>query len=312
MTEAKTSIKTKSSPLGGVRGGRQPLPLRGSRRGQVFLSYLMLTIGLGIGALGWTAFLIPAKIVGGGLTGIATVLYFVLGWDVGLTTLIINGFLLIAAIKILGASFGIRTIVAAVILSGFLSLFQPMFTTPIMHETMMNAIVGGVLSGIGSGIVFINGGSTGGTDIIAMIINKYRNISLGRLLLGIDVIIISSSYFIFKSLETMVYGYMTMAILAYTVDMVLSGNRQTVQFFIISKKPEEIKKLVIHEADRGMTILNGHGGYSGEEIKVLMVIARKNQSSEIFRIVKRVDPDAFITMGNVMGVYGKGFDRIKI
>ncbi len=311
MTEIKTSAKTKSSPKGVIER-KHSLPLRGSRRGQVFLSYLMLTIGLGIGALGWTAFLIPAKIVGGGLTGIATVLYYVLGWDVGLTTLIINGFLLIAAIKILGASFGVRTIVAAVILSGFLSFFQPMFTTPIMHETMMNAIVGGVLSGIGSGIVFINGGSTGGTDIIAMIINKYRNISLGRLLLSIDVIIISSSYFIFKSLETMVYGYMTMAILAYTVDMVLSGNRQTVQFFIISKKPEEIKKLVIHEADRGMTILNGHGGYSGEEIKVLMVIVRKNQSSEIFRIVKRVDPDAFITMGNVMGVYGQGFDRIKI
>lgn len=271
-----------------------------------------MAIGLGIGALGWTAFLIPAKIVGGGLTGIATVLYFVLGWDVGLTTLIINGFLLVAAIKILGASFGVRTIVAAVILSGFLALFQPMFTTPIMHETMMNAIVGGVLAGIGSGIVFINGGSTGGTDIIAMIINKYKNISLGKLLLSIDVVIISSSYFIFQSLETMVYGYMTMAILAYTVDLVLSGNSQTVQFFIISKMPEEIKKLVIHEADRGMTILNGHGGYSGEEIKVLMVIAHKNQSSKIFRIVKRVDPDAFITMGNVMGVYGKGFDRIKI
>ncbi len=288
------------------------LPLSGSRRGQLFLSYLMMAIGLGIGALGWTAFLIPAKIVGGGLTGIATVLYFVLGWDVGLTTLIINGFLLVAAIKILGASFGVRTIVAAVILSGFLALFQPMFTTPIMHETMMNAIVGGVLAGIGSGIVFINGGSTGGTDIIAMIINKYKNISLGKLLLSIDVVIISSSYFIFQSLETMVYGYMTMAILAYTVDLVLSGNSQTVQFFIISKMPEEIKKLVIHEADRGMTILNGHGGYSGEEIKVLMVIAHKNQSSKIFRIVKRVDPDAFITMGNVMGVYGKGFDRIKI
>ncbi len=275
-------------------------------------SYLFLTIGLCIGALGWTAFLIPAKIVGGGLTGIATVLYFVLGWDVGLTTLVINAFLVIAAIKILGASFGMRTIVAAVILSGFLSLFQPMFPNPIMHETMMNAIVGAVMSGIGSGIVFLNGGSTGGTDIIAMIINKYKNISLGRLLLGIDVVIISSSYFIFHSLEKMVYGYMTMAILAYTVDLVLSGNRQSVQFFIISKKFEEIRKLIIHEADKGMTILNGSGGYSDDETKVLMVIARKNQSSEIFRIVKRIDPDAFITMGNVVGVYGKGFDRIKI
>jgi len=196
--------------------------------------------------------------------------------------------------------------------SGFLSVLRPLFPEPVMHETMMNAIVGGVLAGIGAGIVFVNGGSTGGTDIIAMIINKYRNISLGRLLLGIDVIIISSSYFIVHSLENMVYGYMTMAILAYTVDMVISGNRQTVQFFIISDKWEDIRKLILYEADRGMTILNGIGGYSGEERKVLMVIARKTQSSEIFRIVKSVDPEAFITMGTVMGVYGKGFDKIRI
>jgi len=278
----------------------------------VIRSYLMLTIGLGIGALGWTAFLIPAKIVGGGLTGIATVLYFIFGWDVGLTSLLMNGILILLAIKMLGATFGIRTIAGAVILSGFLSFLRPLFPEPVMQETMMNAIVGGVLAGIGSGIVFVNGGSTGGTDIIAMIINKYRNISLGRLLLGIDVIIISSSYFIFNSLEKMVYGYMTMAILAYTVDMVISGNRQTVQFFIISRKYEEIRKLVLFEADRGMTILNGMGGYSGEDRKVLMVIARKTQSSDIFRIVKSVDPEAFITMGTVMGVYGKGFDRIRI
>ena len=313
-------IKTKSSPKG-VIGRKHPLPLRGSlsdyrgqagRRGQVFISYIMLTVGLGIGALGWTAFLIPAKIVGGGLTGIATILYFIFGWDVGLTSLIINAFLLLAAIKILGATFGVRTVAGAVILSGFLSILRPLFPEPVMHETMMNAIVGGVLAGIGAGIVFVNGGSTGGTDIIAMIINKYRNISLGRLLLTIDVIIISSSYFIVHSFEKMIYGYMTMAILAYTVDMVISGNRQTVQFFIISKKFEEVRKMILYEADRGLTILNGIGGYSGEERKVIMVIARKTQSSEIFRIVKSVDPEAFITMGTVMGVYGKGFDKIRI
>jgi uncharacterized membrane-anchored protein YitT (DUF2179 family) len=313
MTGPKTSGETKLTPStdGGVKGGKYPRS-RENRWGQVVYSYLMLTIGLGIGALGWTAFLIPAKIVGGGLTGIATILYFIFGWDVGLTSLVMNGFLLIAAIKVLGATFGIRTIAGAVILSGFLSGLRPLFPEPVMQETMMNAIVGGVLAGIGSGIVFVNGGSTGGTDIIAMIINKYRNISLGRLLLAIDVVIISSSYFIFNSLEKMVYGYMTMAILAYTVDMVISGNKQTVQFFIISNKFDEIRKLIIFEADRGMTILDGTGGYSGQERKVLMVIARKTQSSEIFKVVKAVDPEAFITMGTVMGVYGRGFDRIRI
>jgi len=275
-------------------------------------SYLFLTIGLGIGSLGWTGFLIPAKIVGGGLTGIATILYFVTGWDIGLSSLIINIFLILLAIRVLGASFGVKTIYCVLVLSGFLSFLRPLFVEPIVSELMMNAIIGGILGGLGAGIVFVNGGSTGGVDIIAMIINKYKNISLGRLLLGMDVLIISSSYFLFQSIETMVYGYMTMAILAYTVDMVISGNKQTVQFFIISNKHEEIRKSVIFDANRGLTIMHGTGGYSGEDVKVLMVIGRKSESQVIFRIVKEIDPEAFITMGNVMGVYGKGFDKIKI
>ncbi|MBI9060739.1 MAG: YitT family protein [Marinilabiliaceae bacterium] len=275
-------------------------------------SYLFLTIGLGIGTLGWTGFLIPAKIVGGGLTGIATILYFITGWDIGLTSLIINVFLILLAIRVLGASFGVKTIYCVLVLAGFLSFLRPLFEEPIVSELMMNAIIGGILGGLGGGIVFVNGGSTGGVDIIAMIINKYKNISLGRLLLAMDVLIISSSYFLFQSIETMVYGYMTMAILAYTVDMVISGNKQTVQFFIISNKHEKIRKSVIFDANRGLTVMHATGGYSGEDVKVLMVIGRKSESQVIFRIVKEIDPEAFITMGNVMGVYGKGFDKIKI
>ncbi|TAJ12970.1 YitT family protein [Marinilabiliaceae bacterium JC017] len=275
-------------------------------------SYLFLTIGLGIGTFGWTAFIIPAKIVGGGLTGIATIIFFLTGLDIGLTALVINIFLILLAIKILGASFGIKTIFGVIIFSGYLSLLRPLFPEPLVTETMMNAIIGAILAGIGAGIVFINGGSTGGVDIIAMIINKYKNISLGRLLLSLDMIIISSSFFLFKSIEQMVYGYMAMAIMAYTVDMVITGRRQTVQFFIFSKKYEEIRHNIIFDANRGLTILNGQGGFSGNDVKVIMVIARKNESSAIFRIVKQIDPDAFITMGNVMGVYGQGFDKIKI
>ena len=277
-------------------------------------SYIMLTIGLAIGTLGWTAFLIPAKIVGGGLTGIATIIYFIAGWDVGLTSLIINIGLILLAMRVLGASFGIKTIYCVLVFSGLLSILRPMFVEPVVSEVMMNAIIGGILGGLGAGIVFVNGGSTGGIDIIAMIINKYKNVSLGRLLLGMDAIIISSSFFLVQSssIEMVVYGFMTMAILAYTVDMVISGNKQTVQFFIISKKPEELRKSVIFEAERGLTILHGKGGYSGEDRQVLMVIARKNETQEIFKVVKQIDPDAFITVGTVMGVYGLGFDKIKI
>jgi len=277
-------------------------------------SYIMLTVGLAIGTLGWTAFLIPAKIVGGGLTGIATIIFFITGWDVGLTTLIINVGLILLAMRILGASFGIKTIYCVLVFAGLLSLLLPYFKEPVVSEVMMNAIIGGILGGLGAGIVFVNGGSTGGVDIIAMIINKYKNISLGRLLLGMDVLIITSSFFLVQtsSIETVVYGFMTMAILAYTIDLVISGNKQTVQFFIISSKPEELRKSVIFEAERGLTILHGKGGYSGEDRQVLMVIARKRETQEIFKVVKQIDPDAFITVGTVMGVYGQGFDKIKI
>jgi len=277
-------------------------------------SYIMLTVGLAIGTLGWTAFLIPAKIVGGGLTGIATIIFFITGWDVGLTTLIINVGLILLAMRILGASFGIKTIYCVLVFAGLLSLLLPYFKEPVVSEVMMNAIIGGILGGLGAGIVFVNGGSTGGVDIVAMIINKYKNISLGRLLLGMDVLIITSSFFLVQtsSIETVVYGFMTMAILAYTIDLVISGNKQTVQFFIISSKPEELRKSVIFEAERGLTILHGKGGYSGEDRQVLMVIARKRETQEIFKVVKQIDPDAFITVGTVMGVYGQGFDKIKI
>ncbi len=276
-------------------------------------SYIMLTIGLAIGTLGWTAFLIPAKIVGGGLTGIATIIFFISGWDVGITSLVINIGLILLAMRILGASFGIKTIYCVLIFAGLLSVMLPLFSAPVVSEVMMNAIIGGILGGLGAGIVFVNGGSTGGVDIVAMIINKYKNISLGRLLLGMDVLIITSSFFLVEtsSIETVVYGFMTMAILAYTVDLVISGDKQTVQFFIISSKPEELRKSIIFEAERGLTILHGKGGYSGKDRQVLMVIARKRETQEIFKVVKQIDPEAFITVGTVMGVYGQGFDKIK-
>ncbi|MFV0521389.1 MAG: YitT family protein [Mangrovibacterium sp.] len=275
-------------------------------------SYLIITIALAIGGLGWTAFLIPAGIVGGGLTGIATILLFSFGWDPGLTTLIINTLLILLATRILGTSFGIKTIYSVLLFSGILSIFSKIFTEPLVSEVMMNTIIGGILIGTSSGIIFINGGSTGGIDIIALIINKYKNISLGRLLLSIDVIIISSSFFLVESssIETVVYGLMTMAILAYTVDLIISGNKQTMQFFIISNKPEELKHAIIYDAERGLTIFNAEGGYSGDERKVLMVISNKREMQEVFNVIKEVDPEAFITVGTVMGVYGLGFDKI--
>ncbi len=276
-------------------------------------NYAMLTIGLVIGTLGWTAFLIPSKIVGGGLTGIATIFNFTLGWDIGLTALIVNMGLIVVSTRILGASFGIKTVYAILLSSTLLSVFSNLFTEKIVLDTMMNTIIGGMLVGTSAGIVFSHGGSTGGTDIIAKIINKYKNITLGKLLLSMDVIIISSSYFFVEhsSLETVVYGLMSMAIMAYTVDLIISGTKQTVQFLIISDKPEELRQGIIHNAKRGLTILNGTGGYSGDDRKVLLVISRKTEIRDVFREIQEIDPNAFITVGTVMGVYGQGFDKIN-
>jgi uncharacterized membrane-anchored protein YitT (DUF2179 family) len=274
-------------------------------------SYIFLTIGLAIGTIGWAGFIIPSEIVGGGVIGIATVLHFLTGLDIGIIAFGMNALLILMAVKVIGSSFGVKTIYAISVFSLFLSIITHYVDGPLVSERIMATLTGSILAGTGSGIVFLNGGSTGGSDIIALMINKYRNITLGRLLLYIDAIIIGSSFFLFQSIEAMVYGFVTMAIIAYTVDVIISGTKQTVQFFIFSDKHEELQHHIIHVAKRGLTILPGQGGYSGHEVKVLMVIARKSESQIILRIIKRIDPQAFITMGSVMGVYGQGFESLK-
>ncbi len=274
-------------------------------------SYFMITIGLVIGSIGWAGFIIPSKIIGGGIIGISTALYYIAGWDIGLISLILNAILILLAIKVIGASFGIKTIYAIVLFSILLSVITRFFPEPLVEEKMMATLTGSILAGFGGSIILLNGGSTGGTEIIALIINKYKNISIGRLLLTLDSIIITSSFLLFHQVETMVYGFLTLAIFAYTIDLAISGTKQTVQIFIFSKKHSELQHHIIHVAKRGLTILPGQGGFSGEPVNVLMVIARKNESHVILRLIKQIDPDAFITMGNVMGVYGKGFETIK-
>src|SRR6056297_1907194 len=277
----------------------------------IFRSYGIITIGLFINALGWTVFLIPAEITGGGMTGVSSLLFYAFKFKVGLSYLLMNGVLLLLGIKVLGKSFGIKTVYATLVLSLFLSLLEGIVTEPIVDEHFMSAVVGGILAGAGVGLAISQGGSTRGTDIIAMMINKHKNISPGKILLYLDIIIISSSFFVFQSIEKMVYGYVSMAVTAYTIDMVLTGAKRTVQMFILSKKYEIIANRVGTEVRRGITILNGKGWYTQEETKILMILVRKQESNHILKIIKETDPDAFISLGNVMGVYGSGFEQIK-
>lgn len=274
--------------------------------------YTIITFGLIVYAIGLTAFLIPAKITGGGISGVATIIYFATGFPVGYGYLLLNIVLLVIAIRALGANFGVKTIFAVIMLSGILAFFQTIFKARILADTFLTTVIGGILTGTGIGIVFTQGGSTGGTDIIALIINKNNNIRPGRIILYIDVFIISSSYIILRSVESVVYGYVAMAITGYVIDLVLSGSQQSVQMLICSKRYDEIAERVGKEVGRGITLLDGQGYYLKEQTKILMILTKKQESSHVFRIIKDIDPNAFISISNVSGVYGKGFDKLKI
>ena len=274
--------------------------------------YTVITLGLLLFSMGWVVFLLPAEITGGGISGVGAVLYFAAKIPVSLTYLTVNVFLVLIAIKILGANFGVKTIYSILVLSGFFALFQGLVKTPLVDDMFLSAVLGGMSCGIGLGVVFSQGGSTGGTDIFAMIVNKYRNISPGKVILLCDVVIIASSYFVFRSPEKLVYGYVSMWVVSYSLDSFLSGSNRSAQMFIVSKKYEKIADFINFEAIRGVTIIEGKGWYTQENTKIIMSVVKKKETSQIFRKIKEIDPEAFITMGSVMGVFGKGFDKLKI
>jgi len=280
---------------------------------QEIQDWSVIFFGLLLYSVGWTGFLLPNKITTGGVTGIGALVFFTTKIPVGITYFCINGVLLLFSIKILGFKFSFKTIINVIILTFLLTVFQTIIKQPLVKgEPFMSCILGGVLCGLGLGLVFNFKGSTGGTDIIAMIIHKYRNISIGKGLLICDILIICSSYIVFHSIEKIVYGIVVMGVSSYTVDMVLNGARQSVQFFIFSDKYEEIADTIIEQAHRGCTILDGTGWYTKKPSKVLVVMAKKTESVMIFRIVKNIDPAAFISQSSVIGVYGKGFEQLKM
>ena len=271
--------------------------------------YLMIALGMIMYGIGWTVFLLPNDITTGGVPGIASLVYFATGLPVQYVYFGINFLLLLLAIRILGWKFSIKTIFAVFTLTSFLPIIQQL--TDGVHllndQPFMACVIGASFCGGGIGIAFSSNGSTGGTDIIAAIINKYRDITLGRVMLFCDLIIISSSYFVLKDWEKVVYGYVTLYICSFVLDQVVNSARQSVQFFIISEKYEEIAR---HH--RGATVINASGFYTGKEIKMLFVLAKKRESTIIFRLIKDIDPNAFVSQSQVIGVYGEGFDKIKV
>ncbi|KOH45533.1 YitT family protein [Sunxiuqinia dokdonensis] len=274
--------------------------------------YVVIAFGMALYVLSWTIFLIPAEITGGGISGLSAVIFYSTHIPVAVSYFVINVFLILIAIKVLGASFGIKTIFSMLVATVLFWLTPGLLKEPLIDDTFLSAALGGMMGGVGIGIVFTRGGSTGGTDIIAMIINKYRNISPGRVIMYCDVIIIASSYFVFQSPGKLVYGYVSMWVVSYTIDAFLNGANASAQIFIFSRNFEEIADYINKNVSRGVTVLDGTGWYTKENVKVVMTVVRKRESSLIFRKLKEIDPEAFISMGSVMGVYGQGFDKMRI
>ena len=274
--------------------------------------YSMIFAGLILYALGLTGFLLPNKIVTGGLAGITVLIKSTTDIPLWVSYLSINAVLLIVAWKIVGKSFVIKTVISVGVLTFLLRYGEIYITRPIIHaDPLLSSMIGAMFCGAGLGLVYSVNGSTGGTDIIGAVVTKYRHVSMGRVLLLVDVLIIASSFFYFRSVEKIAIGLIVMAVMYYAVDLMISGMRQSVQFFIFTSKYEEVASHINSEIKRGCTIIDGMGWYSKKSQKIIVVLARKTESTSIFRLVKSIDQNAFVTQANVVGVYGKGFDALK-
>lgn len=284
--------------------------------------YVIITFGVGLYAFAWTGVILPAGGVGGGATGLALLIYYATGGaaggiPIGVSYLVFNVVFVSISIILIGAKFGAKTIFAIFAASILMTTMQRIMPVDanilgVASDKLLSSILGGAISGLGVGLCLIQGGSTGGSDLIAMIINKYRNVSYSRVVVIFDIVVIGCSYFIFHDWATIIYGYVVTGVFGYTTDLLLSGNKQSMQLFVMSHQYEQIADMITHKLHRGTTVLDGTGWYTKQPVKVIMLVCRKTEVSQMMRYIKEIDPDAFITMGSVMGVYGRGFDRYKI
>ena len=292
---------------------------RYARYWEFLKDFLAINLGLAIYALGWAAFLLPYHITTGGLTGMFAILYYLTGFPISGAIMIANAILLLIAFKPLGWRFVVKSAYAVVALSTFLSVGQQMMTnedgslTQLLGpgQDSMACVIGAIMNGVGIGTVFLQGGSTGGWDIIAALVNKYRNIPFGRMLLYLDFLVIGSCWPIFHDWRMVVFGYVTLGVYTYVLDMLVNSTRQDTQFIIFTQKGEEICWRIVHETSHSVTRLNGEGFYSHQAMEVLITIVHKREQVQILRLIHEVDPAAFVSQSRAEGVYGNGFNMIR-
>lgn len=298
--------------------------------GTVIKEYAIVTLGVIAYALGWTIFLLPNNLIGGGVSGFASIVYYATGLHMSITYFILNIILLVVGTKILGTGFGGKTIYAIFMTAIMLAVMPKVIPTDFIHEFALSngklvcTVLGGIIAGLGIGLSISSGGSTGGTDIVALLWCKFHASSPGRVILIIDVCIILSSLMFPSYTETgellpfaeklavVVYGLILVTVSGYAVDLYISGSKQSVQAFIFTKKVEQMADAIAFDMKRGVTVLPAKGWYSKEDKHVLMVVTRKSDLNLLLRYVKSIDPEAFLSVSSVMGVYGQGFDTIKV
>ena len=307
--------------------------------GSTVKEYLLMTLGMSLYSFGWICCILPANAAGGGATGLSLLIYHLTGGaiSIGTMVLIINAILLVIAGFVVGWNFGIKTIYCVLTMSVVMHFLQVWFTVPNgwvaqmimardnltlangtivdlfnLQNRLLSAILGGICSGVGVALCFQQGGSTGGSDIVVMIVNKFYTISYGKFIRLTDGIIISAALFLPDvGIDGVIYGFVMVAVFSYTVDMILSGNQQSNQIFIICKDYKAMADAINNEAKRGATVIDAMGWYSKDNSKVVMCVCRKRDLAMVLKVVRGVDPEAFITIGSVMGVYGKGFDALN-
>lgn len=296
----------------------------------MFKDYGLITLGLTLYVVGWTVFLVPQNMIGGGVSGIGAIVQYATGFPMGYTYAIVNIILLLISLKVLGGGFGFKTVYAILLTALLLRVMPYMIPGNFVQDfalangPMLCTVIGGVFSGIGIGFSMNAGGSTGGTDIIALMVSKYKPISPGKMILLMDVFIIGSSLLIpsfdangvelcfSDKLAKCIYGLILIAVCGYTVDLFLAGTQQSVQAFIFSQKPEAIADALAFDMKRGVTVIPAKGWFTKNDVSIVMVVTRKSDLNLLLKYVKTIDPEAFLSVGSTMGVYGKGFEEIKV
>ncbi len=286
------------------------------------VAYVVITLGILIYTFAWSAFMLPAKIVGGGVSGVSSVLNIAAGipLPIGVLNFIINGILLAIGFKVLGPKFGANTIIGIILSSLCFILWQQVLHVEnlfleedkMAFDPFMCAIIGGALCGSGIGLTFTMGGNSGGTDIIALILSKFYNVSPGKVIMYLDIFIIGSSFFVSHLLPNVIYGYIVMVTMTYVLDMVLDGNKQSYQIMVFSMKNKEIGEAVTNEVGRGATLLDAEGCYTKNQQKVLLMMVHRTDKPHVMQIIHRLDENAFVSVSKAQGVYGKNFEKLKL